>query len=105
MALGRKLARVDRFGIYSLEEMAYRMVDELHASIQIAVNGGIPYVCVHNPAKDVIDERMPTGLAEMFKRKISEMRPGIRYANVTFGCYLWWEEGFWSGIGMEGTPS
>ncbi len=51
-AVGRKHRRIVRHGKDTPTEIAFRLLDELHAKLQIAVNRNDGYVLIENPVKE-----------------------------------------------------
>lgn len=101
-ALNRRVNRVEKYGLNSDDEMMYRMADELHTSIQIAVNEGKHCVCVYNPVKDKFDAPFPSQLDKKFKQFLSGLNANVRFKTFEFHSYLWTEEGIliwnWDGF-------
>ena len=104
-AVGRKHRRIVRHGKDTPTEIAFRLLDELHAKLQIAVNRNDGYVLIENPVKEYHHSTdiapYPLEIAQLFSDMVALANPLCRMCLVSIRCMLWNEEGIllwnWSG--------
>ena len=105
-AVARNARRIKEYGNNAPNDILYRMLDELHVAIQLAVNTpDKTYVVLDTPSPNKFDEPFPADVAKMLRDKIKELTPSCQCKLVGVTCYLWDEQSFilwnWDGNHRE----